>query len=186
MGSGSAPTAARSNAEPCPKAGLPQLLAEKGRIAEPRVKSGSANPSPKLATVIAGMCVGADSIDDLDVVRSLAGDHPRREEPGVGGDYPEAADQGPGSLPGNVATLLSGPGGRGVEPESLSRRSLIPSRINSRPKSNVFSRGTGAWWVAVTGNLAGSAARNAAPNCAVVALQMPSSERKSKKSPPSM
>jgi len=50
--------------------GLPQLLAEKVRIAEPRVKSGAANPSPKLATVIAGMCVGADSIDDLDVVRS--------------------------------------------------------------------------------------------------------------------
>lgn len=34
------------------------------------VKSGSANPSPKLTTVIAGMCVGADSIEDLDVVRS--------------------------------------------------------------------------------------------------------------------
>jgi len=50
--------------------GLPQLLAEKVRITKPRVKSGSANPSPKLATVIAGMCVGADSIDDLDVVRS--------------------------------------------------------------------------------------------------------------------
>ena len=50
--------------------GLLQLLAEKVRIAEPRVKSGAANPSPKLATVIAGMCVGADSIDDLDVVRA--------------------------------------------------------------------------------------------------------------------
>jgi len=50
--------------------GLPQLLADKVLITQPRVKSGSANPSPKLATVIAGMCVGADSIDDLDVVRS--------------------------------------------------------------------------------------------------------------------
>jgi hypothetical protein len=52
------------------RTGLPQLLAEKVCIAEPRIKSGSANPSPKLTTMIAGMCVGADSIDDLDVVRS--------------------------------------------------------------------------------------------------------------------
>jgi hypothetical protein len=50
--------------------GLPQLLTEKVHIARPRIKSGSANPSPKLATVIAGMCAGADSIDDLDVVRA--------------------------------------------------------------------------------------------------------------------
>ncbi len=50
--------------------GLPQLLADKVRIAEPRIKSGSANPSPKLTTVIAGICAGADCIDDLDVVRS--------------------------------------------------------------------------------------------------------------------
>lgn len=50
--------------------GLPALLADKIDIAVPRVKSGSANPSPKLTTVIAGMCAGADSIDDLDVVRS--------------------------------------------------------------------------------------------------------------------
>ena len=49
---------------------LPELLADKVHIAEPKVKSGSANPAPKLATLIAGMCVGADSIDDLDVVRS--------------------------------------------------------------------------------------------------------------------
>lgn len=49
--------------------GLSQLLAGKVCIAEPRIKSGSANPSPKLLTVVAGMCAGADSIDDLDVVR---------------------------------------------------------------------------------------------------------------------
>ena len=36
--------------------GLSDLLAEKVRIAEPRIRSGSANPSPKLTTVIAGMC----------------------------------------------------------------------------------------------------------------------------------
>ena len=49
--------------------GLPQLLAAKVRIAEPKIKSGSANPAPKLVTLLAGMCAGADSIDDLDVVR---------------------------------------------------------------------------------------------------------------------
>ena len=50
--------------------GLPRLLTEKVHIAEPRIKSGSANPAPKLTTLIAGMCAGADCIDDLDVVRS--------------------------------------------------------------------------------------------------------------------
>ncbi|MFZ0833599.1 MAG: IS1380 family transposase, partial [Mycobacterium sp.] len=50
--------------------GLAQLLAEKVHIAEPKIKSGSANPSSKLTTMIAGMCAGADSIDDLDIVRS--------------------------------------------------------------------------------------------------------------------
>ena len=50
--------------------GLIELLDSKIHIAEPRVPSGSANTAPKLATVIAGMCAGADSIDDLDVVRS--------------------------------------------------------------------------------------------------------------------
>ena len=50
--------------------GLPTLLAHKIHIAEPRIKSGSANPAPKLATLIASMCVGADCIDDVDLVRS--------------------------------------------------------------------------------------------------------------------
>src|SRR6478736_2657517 len=50
--------------------GLPQLLADKICICEPRIKSGSANPAPKLATLIAGMCAGADCIDDVDVVRT--------------------------------------------------------------------------------------------------------------------
>src|SRR4029079_14340834 len=35
-----------------------------------RIKSGAANPAPKLVGVIAGMCAGADSIDDLDVLRA--------------------------------------------------------------------------------------------------------------------
>src|ERR1700752_740467 len=50
--------------------GLAEMLAEKVHIAETRIKSGAANPAPKLATLIGGMCAGADSIDDLDVVRS--------------------------------------------------------------------------------------------------------------------
>jgi Transposase DDE domain group 1 len=50
--------------------GLRRLLGEKVRIKAPRIKSGSANPAPKLATLIAGMCAGADFIDDIDVLRS--------------------------------------------------------------------------------------------------------------------
>jgi hypothetical protein len=50
--------------------GLDDLLVEKIHIAEPRVKSGSANPAPKLATLIAAMCAGAECIDDVDIVRS--------------------------------------------------------------------------------------------------------------------
>ncbi len=50
--------------------GLSELLADKVRIAESRITSGSANPAPKLATLIAGMCAGAGIIDDLDLVRA--------------------------------------------------------------------------------------------------------------------
>ena len=50
--------------------GLSRLFDQKVRIRAPRINSGAANPAPKLATVVAGMCVGADCIDDIDVVRS--------------------------------------------------------------------------------------------------------------------
>lgn len=50
--------------------GLTRLLSEKVQIVAPRIKSGSANPAPKLATVVAGMCAGADCIDDIDLLRS--------------------------------------------------------------------------------------------------------------------
>ena len=50
--------------------GLPGIIAGKVSIPTPRIKSGSANPAPKLLGVIAGMCAGADSIDDLDVLRA--------------------------------------------------------------------------------------------------------------------
>ena len=45
--------------------GLPEIIAGKVSITTPRIKSGAANPVPKLVDVIAGMCAGADSIDDL-------------------------------------------------------------------------------------------------------------------------
>lgn len=50
--------------------GLSDLLAERVRIVESKITLGAANPAPKLAILVAGMCAGADSIDDADVVRS--------------------------------------------------------------------------------------------------------------------
>jgi hypothetical protein len=49
---------------------LPQIIDAKVSIKAPRIKSGSANPVPKLLSVVAGMCSGADSIDDLDMLRA--------------------------------------------------------------------------------------------------------------------
>ncbi|HEY3410903.1 MAG TPA: IS1380 family transposase, partial [Propionicimonas sp.] len=49
---------------------LPEIIDAKVSITAPRIKSGSANPVPKLLGVIAGMCAGADSIDDLDALRA--------------------------------------------------------------------------------------------------------------------
>ena len=50
--------------------GLAEIIADKVSIKTSRIKSGAANPAPKLVDVIAGMCAGADSIDDLDVLRA--------------------------------------------------------------------------------------------------------------------
>jgi Transposase DDE domain group 1 len=50
--------------------GLSQLLDEHVRFVDERVKSGAANSTSKLTSIIAGMAAGADSIGDLDVVRS--------------------------------------------------------------------------------------------------------------------
>src|SRR3984893_6742853 len=52
------------------QAGLSRLLSEHVRFTSERVKSGAANATPKLTSIIAGMAAGADSIDDLDVIRS--------------------------------------------------------------------------------------------------------------------
>src|SRR3954470_3547508 len=51
--------------------GLAEIIAGKVSIKTSRIKSGAANPAPKLVDVIAGMCAGAGSIDDLlDVLRA--------------------------------------------------------------------------------------------------------------------
>jgi hypothetical protein len=52
------------------QAGLSRLLDEHVRFISERVRSGAANSTPKLTSIIAGMAAGADSIDDLDVIRS--------------------------------------------------------------------------------------------------------------------
>src|SRR5262245_53062651 len=52
------------------QAGLSQLLDEHVGFTCERVRSGAANPTPKLTSIVAGMAAGADSIDDLDVIRS--------------------------------------------------------------------------------------------------------------------
>src|SRR5690606_36352873 len=52
------------------RAGLRGLLDEHVRFTSERVKSGAANPIPKLLSIIAAMLAGADSIDGLDVIRA--------------------------------------------------------------------------------------------------------------------
>jgi hypothetical protein len=49
---------------------LPEIIASTVSITTPRIKSGSANPAPKFLGVIAGMCTGADSIEDLNLLRA--------------------------------------------------------------------------------------------------------------------
>ena len=50
--------------------GLSRLIGEHVELPSTRVRSGAVNPAGKLTTIIAGMmCAGADSIDDLDVLR---------------------------------------------------------------------------------------------------------------------
>jgi hypothetical protein len=52
------------------RSGLSDLIAERVRFKTSRVKSAGTNPAGKLTSIIAGMAAGADSIDDLDVIRS--------------------------------------------------------------------------------------------------------------------
>ena len=50
--------------------GLPDMLSERVVFRSERIRSGAANPAPKLTAMIAGMAAGADSVDDLDVIRA--------------------------------------------------------------------------------------------------------------------
>lgn len=52
------------------QARLTSTLAERVRFHGTRVRSGAANPAGKLTAIIAGLCAGADSVDDLEVIRS--------------------------------------------------------------------------------------------------------------------
>jgi len=52
------------------QAGLSELIAGKVALRETRVASAGANPAGKLTSIIGGMAAGADSIDDLDLIRS--------------------------------------------------------------------------------------------------------------------
>jgi hypothetical protein len=52
------------------QAGLSELIAERVKVASRRVASAGVNPVGKLTSIIAGMAADADSIDDLQVIRS--------------------------------------------------------------------------------------------------------------------
>jgi hypothetical protein len=51
------------------RAGLSELVAEKVTITGAPIASTGANPAGKVTSIVAGMAAGADSIDDLDVIR---------------------------------------------------------------------------------------------------------------------
>src|SRR5688572_23893643 len=57
------------------RASLSELISSKVTVRASRVASAGVNPAGKLTSIIAGMAAGADSIDDLDVIR--AGGMPR-------------------------------------------------------------------------------------------------------------
>lgn len=50
--------------------GLSELIAERVEVASTRVASAGVNPAGKLTSIIAGMAAGADSIDDLELIRA--------------------------------------------------------------------------------------------------------------------
>ena len=52
------------------QAGLSELIGQRVRFKTSRVASAGANPAGKLTSIIAGMAADANSIDDLDVIRS--------------------------------------------------------------------------------------------------------------------
>jgi hypothetical protein len=55
------------------KAGLSELIADKITLTSARVKSAAVNPAGKITSIVSGMAAGADSIEDLEVVRAGGG-----------------------------------------------------------------------------------------------------------------
>ena len=51
------------------QAGLGELVGEHVTITDPPIASTGSNPAGKISSIVAGMVAGADSIDDLDVIR---------------------------------------------------------------------------------------------------------------------
>jgi hypothetical protein len=51
------------------RAGLSGLVDDHVAINDPPIASTGANPTGKITSIVAGMVAGADSIDDLDVIR---------------------------------------------------------------------------------------------------------------------
>lgn len=52
------------------RAGLSELVKRRVMFRSTRVRSAGSNPAGKITSIIAGMAAGADSIDDLDVIRT--------------------------------------------------------------------------------------------------------------------
>ena len=52
------------------QAGLSELVDGRVRLGRTRVASAGVNPAGKVASMIAGMAAGADSIEDLQMIRS--------------------------------------------------------------------------------------------------------------------
>jgi hypothetical protein len=52
------------------QAGLSELVDGRVRLGRTRVASAGVNPAGKVASIIAGMAAGADSIEDLQMIRS--------------------------------------------------------------------------------------------------------------------
>jgi hypothetical protein len=52
------------------RAGLSELVTERVAFKAARVASAGSNPAGKITAIVAGMAAGADSIDDLDVIRT--------------------------------------------------------------------------------------------------------------------
>ena len=119
------------------QAGLSELLANKIHIAAPRVKSGSANPAPKLATLIASMLRG----------RGLH----RRCRPGPGQQHENPLS--PGVCPVNGGNAVAGVHFRSCPPVERIRcwPSIWPGlceRVNLLPGAQAGPSSTSIRWCA--------------------------------------